>query len=131
MYESMNEYLTIDFSCEQYEKLFSTRATVAGHTMYKLPLEYEQVDAIIESIYAYMKRTTTRKQEITLGRDNRQNVNQSLCRVYVDFDNKWNSVYWPHKNETLPHDDIPATKKTIKELVLYAMKWTKDPAENY
>ena len=128
--ESLHEYLTIDFSGEQYEKLFSVRATFTGHTLYKLPLEYEQVDAIIESIYAYMKRTTTRKQEITLGRDNRQNVNQSLCRVYVDFDSKWNCVYWPHKNETLPHDDIPATKKSIKELVLYAMKWSKDPAEN-
>ena len=130
MLESINEYLTLDFSCEQYEKLFSTRSTVSGHAMYKLPLEYEQVDAIIESIYAYMKRTTTRKQEITLGRDNRQNVNQSLCRVYVDFDSKWNCVYWPHKNETQPHDDIPTTKKSIKELVLYAMKWSKDPAEN-
>ena len=108
-----------------------TKSSVSGEQFYALPLEYESVDEIIDSIYAYMKKTTIRKQEITLGRDNRQGDNRSICRVYTDFSKEWSSVYWPHKNETQPHDNIPATKKTIKELVLYALKFSPDPAERF
>lgn len=129
--ENLYEYITLDFSGEQYEKLFSTRATFTGSRLYQLPLEYEQVGEIIENIYSYMKKTTIRKHEITLGRDNRQGDNRSVCRVYVDFNGKWNSIYWPHKNETQPHDNIPATKKSIKELVLYALRFSPDPAERF
>lgn len=121
--------MTVDFSGQQHEKLFHTTATFTGNQLYILPLEYEKVDEIIESIYQLMKRTNVRKQEITIGRDNRQNVNKSICRIYVDIDGTWSSVYWPRKNETLPYGNIAQTRKTIKELVLYALKFERDPAE--
>ena len=74
--DSIYEYMSVDFSGQQHEKLFHTTATFAGNQLYILPLEYEKVDEIIESIFQFMKRTNVRKQEVTIGRDNKQNKNK-------------------------------------------------------
>ena len=117
---------SIAFEAEQFNKIMDVWTSFQGEKFLYDPMSYEQVDDIISKAYAFMKSDALRSQVVTFGKEDEHGKVRSICRVYRLGHGLWDTVYWRSKNSTDSIPKVPQAKKTIKELVLFAMKF--DPA---